>query len=294
MAHPERHGVVGSTALSNDERAAVAALVDACNRHEQIHLIVDLEPANFGPEATAENVDRFLAYHHGTLVGFARLDGWSEPELCGVVDPGWRRQGVGSMLLAAAQLECQRRGAQQMLLICDETGKSGPAFAAGVGATLSYAEHRMQLDPAAIDRSRPRPPTLRLQPAAADDVELLTWLQAAAFGDPEDKVRSQVTQGLRQPERQYLLGLLDDRPVGMLRLGRYQQEADITAFGVLPQYQGRGYGRQMLLDAIDLLLAEGWQRIMIDVVVENRNALQLYQSCGFRAVSTYGFHRLAV
>lgn len=294
MSNLEEHSVVGTTALSAEQRAAVEALLAACNQDEQINLILNLEPATFGPEATAENVDQFLAYDHGTLIGFARLDGWSEPELCGMVEPAQRRKGVGRSLLAAAQVECRRRGLAQSLLICDEAGESGPAFAAAVGANLSYAEYRMRLDPAAIGRSRPRYSALRLQPATAEDVDLLTRIQSAAFGDPEDFVRPYVIGGLQQANRQYLIGLLHDRPVGMLRLSRYEHEADITAFGVLPEAQGRGYGRQMLLDAIDLLLAEGWSQIMIDVVIENRNALKLYQSCGFRPVTTYGFYKLGV
>lgn len=289
-----QHGVVGTTLLSAEQRASVEALLAECNQYEQIKLILNLEPADLGFEATAENVDQFLAYDQGDLIGFARLDGWSDPELCGVVAPYHRRKGVGRSLVGAAQDECRRRGIVQILLICDEAGESGKAFAAAVGATLSYAEYRMQLDPATIDRSRPRDPTLRLQPATAEDANLLTRIQSAAFGDSEDVVRPHVINGLQQANRQYLLGLLDDQPVGMLRLGRYEHETDVTAFGVLPEHQGHGYGRQMLLDAIDLLLAEGWSRIMIDVVIENRNALKLYQSCGFRPITTYGFYHLGV
>jgi ribosomal protein S18 acetylase RimI-like enzyme len=290
----ERYCVAGTTVLSAEERAAVEILVDVCNHYEQLHLIFDLESGKLGPDATVENVDRFLVYDRGTLIGFARMDGWAEPELCGVVDPGYRRQGIGRLLLAAARHECKRRGVQQMLLICDEAAASGSAFAAGVGAELRYAEYRMRLDPAAIERSRPRNPTLKLRTATVDDLDLLTRLQAAAFGDSEREVRTHLIRRLEQASREYLIGLLDDLPIGVLCLGRYQHEADITAFGVLPEYQGRGYGRQMLLDAIDLLLTERWEQIMIDVVVENRNALKLYQSCGFRAVSTYGFYALAV
>lgn len=294
MSNQEKHGVVGTTTLRADERAAVGALLARCNHYEPINLMLDLEPADFGPEATPENIDQFLAYEQGTLIGFARLDGWSEPELCGAVDPDHRRKGVGRSLLAAASDECRRRSVEHMLLICDEAGDSGRAFVAGVGATFRYAEYRMRLDPSAIDRSRPRYPTLRLQPASAGDVDLLTQIQAAAFDDPEDEVRQHVIQRLQQPNRQYLIGLLDDQPLGILRIGRYEHEADIAAFGVLPEYQGRGYGRQMLLDAIDLLLAESWAQIMIDVVIKNRNALKLYQACGFRETTTYGFYQLGV
>ena len=77
-----------------------------------------------------------------------------------------------------------------------------------------------------------------------------------------------------------------------LRLGRYSDSADVTAFVVLPEHRGRGYGRQMLLDAIDILILEGWKQITIEVETENRRALGLYQSCGLQIVQTYDYYRL--
>ena len=293
MQPEEKRGVAGVAALDAAEQAAVEALLAYCNQHEQADLPINLEPVK--PDAAQANAAaQFLACDHGTLIGYARLDGWSEPELCGMVHPDHRRRGAGRSLLLAAQAECARRGLDHLMLVCDERAASGKAFTTAVGAQFHLAEYRMQLDPAAIDRSRPRQTAIRLRPATAEDLAALTTIQAAAFGDPEAEVRQLVIHGLGLANRQYCIGLLDEQPVGLLRLGRYRDEADVTAFGVLPAYQGQGYGRQMLLDAIEILLAEAWPRIMIDVVTDNHNALKLYQSCGFRAVSTYGFYRLAV
>jgi ribosomal protein S18 acetylase RimI-like enzyme len=50
----------------------------------------------------------------------------------------------------------------------------------------------------------------------------------------------------------------------------------------------------MLADTIDLLLAEDWQQVLIEVETENRNALSLYQSCGFKEATTYGFYHLEI
>jgi ribosomal protein S18 acetylase RimI-like enzyme len=293
MQPQQKHGVVGVAALDADEHTVIETLLAACNQHEQVELPINL--GSIDPDAAQSSTpDQFLAYDHGTLIGYARVDGWSEPELCGMVHPDHRRRGVGRSLLSAAQHECARHGLKHLTLVCDERSASGKAFVGGVGAQFYNAEYRMQLDPAAIDRSLPRHDTLRLQPATADDIAVLTMIQAAAFGDPEAEVRQHVIRGLGLSNRQYLIGLLDEQPIGMLRLGRYRDEADITAFGVLPAYQGRGYGRQMLVDALDILLAEPWPRIMIDVLTDNDNALKLYRNCGFREVSTYGYYRLGV
>ncbi len=48
----------------------------------------------------------------------------------------------------------------------------------------------------------------------------------------------------------------------------------------------------MLLDLIDLFLAEATHQVRIEVEIENRNALRPYQSCGFRATRVYGYYDL--
>jgi ribosomal protein S18 acetylase RimI-like enzyme len=197
-------------------------------------------------------------------------------------------------LLQEIQAECRQRAHDYLLLVCDEASASGRAFVTAVGAHYQSAEYRLALDPPTIDRSRPRPAGLQLRLAGADEAGLLVYLQAASFGDPAEETENHVAQGLRQPGRQYFIGWLDHEPVGLLRLSRYEQVADITAFGVLPAYRGRGYGRQMLLDAIDILLAEAWPQILIEVATDNQNALGLYQSCGFRVTRTYSFYRLMI
>jgi ribosomal protein S18 acetylase RimI-like enzyme len=150
----------------------------------------------------------------------------------------------------------------------------------------------MELNPLAIDRSQPRPEGLKLRPVGAEAIDLLTLLQATSFDDVTEETRQRVSQSFQDPTRQHFIGYLDKEPIGSLRLGRYEKSADVTAFSVIPAYRGRGYGRQMLLEAIDYLLSEDWPQIFIDVATDNQNALGLYQSCGFRVIQTCQFYCL--
>lgn len=68
--------------------------------------------------------------------------------------------------------------------------------------------------------------------------------------------------------------------------------AFINAFGVLPEHQRRGHGRQMLTEIVDRLASDGWEHLMIEVQADNRSALSLYHACGFRETTTYGFYRV--
>ncbi len=295
MDRTTKHGVVKAQTLAEDERAAVARLAALCNQYEGLDFPLNWghlsSPADAVPAGSANHL---LYYDRGLLIGFANLEHGPEIELYGMVHPEHRRKGVGRALFEAAKAECRQRGVQGLLLVCDEASQSGKAFVAAVGAQYRFSEHAMELDLTAVDRSRPRHAALQLRPADAEDAEVLARLQAASFGDPEEEVRQRVAEGLQLPNRQYFIAILDGEPIGLLRAGRYAGFADITAFGVLPEHRGRGYGRQMLLDVLDILAAENWQRIVIDVVTENRNALGLYRSVGFKETRTYGYYHVPV
>ena len=87
---------------------------------------------------------------------------------------------------------------------------------------------------------------------------------------------------------------LDGRPVGTVRAWLHGRSAHVTSFGVLPELQGRGLGRQILTRLVRELAAEGRAPIQIEVETLNRNALGLYRSCGFREVAAYDYHALSL
>jgi ribosomal protein S18 acetylase RimI-like enzyme len=198
---------------------------------------------------------------------------------------------VGKKLLAAMRGESRRRGLPGLLIVCDEASGSGVAFLAAVAARFRSAEYRLELDPAAIDRSRPRHEDLRLRQARIDDAAILARLRAATFGVTEAEAQEQMARR-DGPGHRHFLATLGGEPIGMLRTGALEGTADVTAFAVLPEHRGRGYGRQMLLETVDMLLAEGWERIIIEVATDNVGALGLYKSCGFKVATAYGFYDL--
>jgi ribosomal protein S18 acetylase RimI-like enzyme len=82
-------------------------------------------------------------------------------------------------------------------------------------------------------------------------------------------------------------------PVASLRVEDRGDEIGIYSFGVLPDYRGRGYGRQMLEEVILTVHNstkagdETQPRIMLDVHTNNSAAVALYRSCGFQVKTTY-------
>ena len=84
--------------------------------------------------------------------------------------------------------------------------------------------------------------------------------------------------------------MLDNQPIGSLGVVSSGDRVWIVALGVLPEYRRSGYGRQMLTRIVQMLLEESHREVLIEVVTDNRNALTLYRTCGFKEQAEYGYY----
>jgi ribosomal protein S18 acetylase RimI-like enzyme len=286
-------GLVRQQVLTDQDRDAVEQLAARCRQHEGLALGWILEPPGPVPD---HGTNQLLYYEAGALVGFMSLPPGLEIELCGLVHPQHRRRGIGRALLTAAREEYRQRGVLSLLLVCEPASGSGKAFVEAVGARYCDSEYQMELDRAALSRRVPPQHSVQLQRASIEDTEALIRLTAASFGDPVEQVRQRIVQWLRESSQRFYMAKLHEEPIGSLRVFMIPDAScvSIYTFGVLPDYRGRGYGRQILAETIYALLAEGWKQILIEVNTENRSALSVYHACGFKEIATYGYYELEV
>jgi predicted N-acetyltransferase YhbS len=128
-------------------------------------------------------------------------------ELCGMVEPDRRRQGIGCALLAAACAESRRRGLERLLLICEEASVSSRAFVTTTGATLAFSEYRMSLHH--LRTSPNRLAELRVERGQPTDVEAIAHITALAFGDPEELVLARTAQDIPDPSQRFYIARLN-------------------------------------------------------------------------------------
>lgn len=297
-----KHGVTLQYALEMDGLAEVGTLMRLCNAHDGL----DLKLGADSPLSADEGlVVHFLYYMSGALVGYFSIDGFDEMplEVCGMVHPDYRRRGIARALLAAVIAECRRRGNDRFLLLCEEASPTGRAFVEIVGADYCFSEHRLTLDVAALPPLPPPHRSFELHRISLLEAALYARVLAAAFDEEVDTY--DVVTEMDGDFGWYYLAYLDREPIGTIKALRMDYgllEPDhgprlrmgIYAFGVLPAYRGRGYGRHMLRGVIGDLLAAGYTLISMEVETDNDKALGLYLSCGFNKTTTYGYYRVMV
>ena len=279
-------GVVPKSLLTQREFAEVKKLTEVCNRFD------GLDYLNPDPEMTRSESsfpNQFLYYENRALVGFLTLYISRQPEAYLAVHPRQRRKGVGTALLRSAKESCKDRGVNKFLLVCEDKSISGKAFVEHLGAQYLFSEYRMKLQRDSLPNPQ-KLEQLKLERASEQDTGLLAGLLAQSFNDAvEDRAR-RLAQDIHRPTHRFYIAKLDEKPVGCLGVASQELRVYVIAFGVLPEYRHRGFGRWMLTQIANNLVQEDWNEILIEVRTDNLNALSLYRSSGFMEVTSYNYY----
>jgi ribosomal protein S18 acetylase RimI-like enzyme len=225
-------------------------------------------------------------------VGFLGVYGFraDQVELCGMVHPSHRRQGIFSRLFEAASAELTGRGVTQVLLVVDRLYDAGAAFAVSRGGRLEHSEHRMVLrhEPAGFVPD----PLVKVRPAKSPDLAFVVTCLAEAFGFPVEQLKTDEIEALANRYPGTLVFERRDELLGTVRVERGPDGADVYGFAVTPAHQGRGIGRQVLSGLARELVAEGVARVGLEVSSTNDSALGLYLSCGFEVTGTEDYYEV--
>ncbi len=296
MTQSEKQGIYAKQTLTSDEIAEIQQLVTICENFEGLH--ISLFVKDMLKQRSGTDTFDFLFYEQGQLVAYLAIDnyGTKEKALVGMVHPEHRRKGIASLLLRAAQEESRHCGIEQLVLMCERASRSGTAFAQAKDAKLDFSEHEMVLG---TFKERPvfdERLTIR-QAVNADDFAAIVSIMTTDMGDAAQAQQYVTDMAKRNDQRFYLMtfGGLEvgcDEPIGSLRVGQLSDDRGIYGFVVRPEYRGKGYGRQLLQESIRILRSEGTHGIMLEVDVDNPNALGLYLSVGFEIKTTYDYYNV--
>lgn len=230
------------------------------------------------------------------FVDGARILGFYQPHYpLLVVHRDTRRQGIGRVLVDRAQVWAVERGEDELWLAPPAGSTVADAFCRALGFRYRFSFYGMRLTPEV-----PVPP-----PIFPDDVATRSFspeiedayvaLINAAFAGHQspvvvsaEQIRQSHTLPGRGPDGVLILTPHAEpaRPIGYCRTLVAPSDdggsATIGQIGLLPEWRGRGLGRELLRWGIARLRDVAPGPIDLGVEAENTAALALYERTGFR------------
>lgn len=214
------------------------------------------------------------------------------------VHPEFRRRGHGRRLFAAGLELAFKVGWNEVRFYVPLSG-GGPAFAGAMGMAYRSSMWRLDLAPemavpgpafSADVVARAFGDWLPLQEfvdlinaAFADHPSPLSWTLAQieyAHGRPDfDPTAIMILSPTDRPPNPVAFARI---AVGPPEEGELAPVGEIRLVGVLPQWRGRGLGRELLRWGVAQLRVRGAGRIQLSVEAENELALGLYRRTGFQ------------
>lgn len=215
-----------------------------------------------------------------------------EAELCAMTLPDYRGRGYFSALLLCAGKELSKYGIPDILFVADRRD-SNKSLMDHLDANYDFSEYAMALEKNSWhDQSQDN--GIRLIKTKFGDLDTLTDISRAVFGESEADARSRIEKSLLARTREGFAANLSGKLVGMCYVDYEERDPGVFSFGVLPEFQGKGYGRRFLSLIIGHLFNRGAVRVKLEVDSKNDRALNLYRSIGFAVSSGYDYYRMAV
>lgn len=280
-------GLMPVSCLTPAQLEQISQLAEQCNQTEGLMMKLNWSRLRNRP---ADEVNDFLYYRDDQLIGFLGLYVFNnrEAELSVMIAPQQRRQGIFTRLLTEARREVLQRNISSLLFICEQNSTGGQAAMRAVDATYEFSEYRMDMQPGAAS---PAVPACRVQikPATPADIPVMAALDEACFNVPAEGSAAELA---RNGSKQNSLLLLDGEIIGKIQIIPQPEQTFIAGFCILPAYRGQGYGSAILARVIANLLAQGHQRLALEVETKNDRALNIYLRSGFVVTTAYDYYRL--
>ncbi|MDP4550082.1 GNAT family N-acetyltransferase [Alkalihalobacillus macyae] len=284
------------SSLDREDYEEILTLKGCCVEIEDVTLKLELDyKLN---KALIESIDQdkineFLYYEDEKLIGYMGICqfGSDTVEINGMVHPDFRRLGVFKRLFSLVRDEWSKRESPKMLLLCDCNSTPGINFIKSTGAHYENSEYEMFLVGEA--REGVTIISLKLRKALNEDAKEIARQNAIYFQVSSLDGNSTLPEEESKHGMDTFLAELNESVIGKVHIEVQNGVGGIYGLGVLPDYRGKGFGRDILMKAVEKLREQQVQQIMLQVAVKNKKALNLYQSCGFQETSTMDYFELS-
>ncbi|MBZ9686348.1 GNAT family N-acetyltransferase [Clostridium estertheticum] len=294
----QKHTITMSMKLEFDKKEynAIKSLEAICYEKQKTNLKLELDFKMYQRKNSIKNkiMAEFFYYDNEILVGYLGLCNFhgTSVEVSGMVHPEFRGKGIFKKLYLLAQEEWQKLCPAEVLVLCDHSSSSGLAFINRIGAEYGSSEYKMCLNKKVLQANSNK--GIKLRVATNKDTIEIERQSSIYFGSPEKEADNEedIENTSIQIDDNFIsyIAELEGKTIGKIHISTTDNEGFIYGFGVLPEYRGKGYGREILCLALDILKKKQVDNIFLDVATENKKALGLYESCGFEEISVMDYY----
>jgi ribosomal protein S18 acetylase RimI-like enzyme len=308
--------------IDREDYESIAGLQKECISVDQTSLKLELDYKLAAGSENSEvsgikSINEFMYFDGQQLIGYIGIcsfGGAGSPiEANGMVHPDYRGQGVFRTLSGLAAAEWKRRGSGSMLLLSDAKSIPGQRFIKETGAKYHHTEYEMFLEEKASGPIHNPGCGIDFRKASNADAHEIARQNAIYFNDvytgsasigsakdtgceAQEVVETDEHMVLPKEEEKrgmtIYLAEMERKIIGKVHLELSSGIGGIYGLGVLPEYRGKGYGRAILVMAVEKLKESGAGKIMLQVSADNSRALNLYKSCGFLETSVMDYFEL--
>ncbi|NNU75254.1 GNAT family N-acetyltransferase [Clostridium estertheticum] len=280
--------------ISKREYKEINQLETLCSLKDKTNLKLELDykvgvakNVNIG----LKKINEYLYYVEDVLVAYLGISsfGGNNGEINGMTHPDFRRKGLFTKLFGLAIEECQKRDFNKILLLSDGKSKSGAFFIKSVCGKYDFSEYRMKLlNKGILENTN----SINLRKAEKTDKREIARQNSVFFYGLEE--------GESFPEEEEIINIitymieLNKVIIGKIRIEYSDNSAFVCGFGILPNFRGKGYGKQALKEVLRIINEENINDVELDVESKNNTALNLYKVCGFEEMSVMNYYRFSI
>lgn len=233
----------------------------------------------------------FLFYHKGELISMLSMfiPTKQEAEISAYTLPKFRENGYFKALLSNAMEELRKFNIPDILFVCESPSIPGKKVLKALNAKYEHTEYFMRFNQASyVAKNSYRLLWLK---AELKDLEKTILTSMRIFDDSYEDAKNLLEKCFESDTREQYLAVLNDEIIGIGSANLEGEDVSIFGLGLVPEYRGKGFGKELLHLIIDNLLQRGRSDITIEVNSENANALGLYQKTGFYIEVAYEYYR---
>lgn len=268
--------------LTKEQLHAIEVLQQECEQADTIQLKLNWDMLRQRNDLSMD----FFYEENGQLIAYLALYGFgSTVEVCGMVKPSDRRNYHFSSLWQQALQVIDEKGFHKILLNAPASSASAKEWLATQACTYIFSEFQMLWIQQSLEESK----DILIRQSLPSDAAFEIQLDVLSFQMSEEDAQHHYDDIKNRTEERRFIIVAEGTDVGKIRVSTINGEAYIYGFAILPEFQGKGYGRKALRNIVKQQHEAG-HSVGLDVEAKNMHALRLYETIGFKTVQAQDYY----